>query len=122
MPTDFDEEKQKKALADIRIEEEEQLVQMLAESKYGVPYVNMDRLGVDNESLRAISEKDARDLEIGPFKLSGKNIYIAVLRPTKELLSKLKEELTRKNLVPAFYMASHASIKKIWEISYFTCT
>ena len=115
MPTDFDEEKQKKALADIRIEEEEQLVQMLAESKYGVPYVNMDRLGVDNESLRAISEKDARDLEIGPFKLSGKNIYIAVLRPTKELLSKLKEELTRKNLVPAFYMASHASIKKIWE-------
>ena len=113
--TDFDDEGQKKELSDIRRDEEEQLVQMLAASKYGIPYVDMSRLGVDNESLRTISEKDARELKIGPFKLSGKNIYIAVLRPTKELLSKLKEELEGKNLVANFFMASHASIEKIWE-------
>ncbi len=115
MPTVFDEEKQKKQLDDLHREEEEQLVQMLAESKYGMPYVDLARLGVDNEGLRAISEKDARDLKVGPFKLSGKNLYIAILSPTKDLLTKITEEVSRKNLVPIFYMASHTSINKIWE-------
>jgi len=115
MPTVFDEEKQKKQLDDLHREEEEQLVQMLAESKYELPYVDMSRLGVDNEGLRAISEKDARAWQVGPFKLSGKNLYIAVLAPTKDLLSKITEEIARKNLVPAFYMASHTSLNKIWE-------
>ena len=115
MATDFNEEKQNKQLADLRVEEEEQLVQVLAESKYNIPYVNMSRLGVDNEAIRAVDEKDARELNVGPFKLSGKNIYIALLRPSPDLISKLKEEMKRKNLVPTFYMASHASINKIWE-------
>ena len=115
MVTTFDEEKQKKQLDDLRREEEEQLVQVLAESKYNMPYIDMSRLGVDNEGLRAIDEKEARDLKVGPFKLSGKKIFIAVLSPSKELLSKLKEEMERKNLVPSFFMASHFSINKIWE-------
>ncbi|HNW71407.1 MAG TPA: GspE/PulE family protein [Candidatus Paceibacterota bacterium] len=113
--TDFDEEKQQKQLEELRKQEEEQLVQVLAESKYGLPYVDMSRLGIDNESLRAISEKDARDLKVGPFKLSGKNIYIAILSPSEDLLSKLKEEMARKDLTPLFYMASHYSVNKIWE-------
>ena len=115
MTTDFDDEKQNKQLDDIHKEEEEQLVQMLAESKYGLPYVDMSRLGVDSEGLRAISEKDAHDLNVGPFKLSGKNIFIGVLSPSDSLLSKLREEMERKNLVPTFYMISHSSLNKIWE-------
>ena len=115
MATDFDEEKQNKQLDDLRKEEEEQLVQILAESKYNLPYVDMSRLGVDSEGLRAIDESDAHKLNVGPFKLSGKNIYIGVLSPSKDLLSKLKEEMERKKLVPTFYMISHSSLKKIWE-------
>lgn len=115
MATDFDEEKQNKQLEDLRREEEEQLVQVLAESKYNLPYVDMSRLGVDSESLRAISEKDAHALNVGPFKLSGKNLFIGVLSPTKDLLSKLKEEMEGKGLVSTFYMISHASLNKIWE-------
>ena len=115
MTTDFDEEKQNKQLSDLQREEEEQLVQVLAESKYNLPYVDMSRLGVDSEGLRAISEKDARELNVGPFKLSGKNIHIGILSPSKELLSKLTEEMERKNLVPTFYMISHASLNKILE-------
>ena len=115
MTTDFDEEKQNKQLSDLQREEEEQLVQVLAESKYNLPYVDMSRLGVDSEGLRAISEKDAHELNVGPFKLSGKNIHIGILSPSKELLSKLTEEMERKNLVPTFYMISHASLNKILE-------
>lgn len=115
MVQDFDEEKQKKQLEDLRKEEEEQLVQFLAESKYGLPYVNLYKLGIDNEALRAMSEKDARELNVGPFKLSGKNIYIGILSPSKDLLSKIEEEVKRHGLVPLFYMVSHASLNKIWE-------
>jgi type IV pilus assembly protein PilB len=115
MPTVFDEEEEKKRLADLHKEEEEQLVEMLAESKYGLPYVNLYRLGIDNEALRAITQKDAEALQIGPFKLSGKNIYIGLLSPTKDLMSRLEEEVKRKGLVPVFYMVSHASLNKIWE-------
>lgn len=111
----FDEEKQKKQLDELHLEEEEQLISVLAESKYDLPYVNLYRIGIDNEALRAISEREARENNIAPFKLSGKNIYIALHSPTDELKNKLKEEMERQSLDPIFYMASMASLKKVWE-------
>lgn len=112
---DFDEEKQNKQLDDLHREEEEQLVQFLAESKYNLPYIDLNRLGIDNESLRAISEKEAREMNIGPFRLTGKNIFIALRVPNDALINKLKEDMQRINLTPVFYMASSASLKKIWD-------
>lgn len=111
----FDEEKQNKQLEDIHKEEEEQLVATLAESKYGIPYINLYRLGIDNEALRAISEKDSREMNVGAFKLFGKNIFIALHTPTDSLMERLKEDMERRNLIPVFYMASTASIKKVWD-------
>ena len=60
MPNTFDEEKKNKRLEDLRKQEEEQLVASLAESKYGLPYIDLYRLGIDNEALRAISHEDAK--------------------------------------------------------------
>lgn len=110
----FDEDKQNKQLDELRRKEEEELVSVLAESKYGLPYVDLYRLGVDNEALRYINEKDAHDLKVAPFKLSGKNIFIALRSPTKELQDKLTEEMARSNLISKFYMASGASLEKVW--------
>ncbi len=111
----FDEEKQEKQLDDLRKQEEEQVVATLAESKYGLPYIDLHRLGVDNEALRAIPEKESRDLKVAPFKLFGKNIFIALHTPSEELIKKLKEDIERKGLVPVFYMASTASLNKVWD-------
>ena len=111
----FDEEKQNKQLDDLRKQEEEQLVATLAESKYNLPYIDLYRLGIDNEALRAISEKDSREMNIAPFKLFGKNIFIALHTPSEELEKRLKEDMERKSLVPTFYMASTASINKVWD-------
>ena len=110
----FDEEKQNKQLADLRKQEEEELVATLAESKYKLPYIDLSRLGIDNEALRAISEKDARELKVAPFKLFGKNIFIAVRSPSDDLLAKLKDQIERENLIPTFYMVSLASLEKVW--------
>lgn len=111
----FDEEKQNKQLDELRKEEEEQLVASLAESKYGLPYIDLYRLGIDNEALRAISETDAREMNVAPFKLFGKNIFIAVRSPNEDLFKRLKETVERINLVPEFYMASNASLNKVWD-------
>jgi type IV pilus assembly protein PilB len=111
----FDEEKQNRQLEDLRKQEEEELVATLAEEKYNLPYIDLYRLGIDNEALRAISEKDSREMNVGAFKLFGKNIFIAVRSPSEDLFKKLKDEMERKSLVPTFYMASTASINKVWE-------
>ena len=112
--SDFDEEKQNKELDELHKEEEEELVAMLAESKYKLPYIDLARLGVDNEALRAISEKDCQEKKIAPFKLFGKNIFIAVRLPSEELLANLKDQMEREGLKPTFYMVSMASLEKVW--------
>ncbi len=112
---DFDEDKQNKQLDDLHKQEEEELVSTLAESKYHMPYIDLYRLGVDNEALRAISEKEAREMNVAPFKLFGKNIFIAVRTPSDDLFKNLKETMARKDLVPTFYMVSHASLQKVWD-------
>lgn len=111
----FDEEKQNRQLDDLRKQEEEQLVATLAESKYGLPYIDLYRLGIDNEALRSISEEDSRSMNVAPFKLFGKNIFIALHSPSDELIKKLKDDMERKSLVPVFYMASTASVNKVWD-------
>jgi len=112
---DFNEEKQNKQLDELHKKEEEQLVATLAESKYGLPYIDLSRLGIDNEALRAISEKDCRELNVAPFKLFGKNIFIALRSPNDDLIKRLKEDMERHSLVPTFYMASLASLNKVWD-------
>ncbi len=113
--TDFDEEKQKKQLDDLYKQEEEDLVASLAETKYKLPYINLYQVTIDNEALRTMPEKDALEMKVAPFKLSGKNVFVAVRSPGEDLLKGLKEIIARSGLIPVFYMASNASLRKVWE-------
>jgi type IV pilus assembly protein PilB len=122
MTVQFDDEKQKKNIEDLRKQEEEDLIQILAEAKYGVPPINLLGVLIDNEALRAIPEKDAISLEIAPFKIIGRNIHVAVRSPQPEKLESLVAFFGEHNLTPHFYMASLTSLQKAWdrykEISY----
>src|SRR3989338_6918707 len=111
----FDEEKQNKQLDDLYKKEEEQLVASLAESKYNLPYIDLYRIGIDNEALRSIPEAEAREMKVAPFKLFGENIFIAVRSPSDNLFKKLKDEMERHSLKPTFYMVSNASLNKVWD-------
>jgi len=118
----FDDEKQKKNLDDLRKQEEEDLVQTLAEVRYGVPPINLSGIVIDNNALRSIPEKDAISLEIAPFKLVGRDVHVAVRSPQPEKLESLKTYFTDHEYIPHFYMASLGSLEKAWgrykEISY----
>lgn len=111
----FDEEKQEKELADLRKKEEEDLIKILAEEKYKISYINLSEIPIENDALRVITEKEAVEKEIAPFKILGKDVHIAIKSPNEEKMKSLKKILLEKGHVPHFYMASKASLEKVWE-------
>ncbi len=114
MTIQFDEEKQNKKLDELRKQEEEDLVSILAASKYNIPYINLASMLIENEALRVITEKEARELQVAPFKINGKKVHIAVKSPDSDTTTLLKKDLTDKGYTPVFYMASTASLEKVW--------
>ncbi len=110
----FDEDNSTKQLADLRKNEEEDVVSILAANKYGMPYINLAPIIVENDALHYIGEKEARELGVAPFKVLGKNIHIAIRTPENPALSELTEELRVKTMIPTYYMASQASLEKVW--------
>jgi len=111
----FDDEKQKRKLAEIRKVEEEDLVNILASEKYNMPSIDLASVIIENEALRYVSEKEAREIGVAPFKILGKNIHIAVKSPQKEIMEELKTKLEEKGYAPIFYMASQSSLEKVWK-------
>ncbi len=122
MTIQFDDEKQNKSLSDLQKKEEEELIEALAIPKYGIPSINLHNMPIENAALLSITEKEAREQEIGPFRITGKNLHIAVRSPQKEKLKELSTYFSKKKFIPHFYMASFSSLEKVWdrykEISY----
>jgi len=115
MSITFDDDKQKKNLVDLRRQEEEDLVDVLAEARYNVPPIHLSGMPIDNDALRTIEEKEARNLAVAPFKLLGKDIHVAVHSPQPDTLENLTKYFTDHDYIPHFYMASIASLEKAWE-------
>lgn len=111
----FDEDKSTKELDELKKQEEEELVQILAEQKYGIPFVDLKNMPIENEALRYVSEKDAREWQLAPFKILGKNLHIAIRTPERREVEAFGHDLQQKGITPHFYMASLASLEKVWE-------
>ena len=115
MAITFDDDKQNKNYLDLRKQEEEDLVDTLAQARYGVPPVHLANIPIENDALRTIEEKEARAEEVAPFKLLGKDIHVAVRSPQPDKIENLTKYFTDREYVPHFYMASTASLEKAWE-------
>ncbi|MFT5280784.1 MAG: type IV pilus assembly protein PilB [Flavobacteriaceae bacterium] len=102
-----------KKIADMKLNEEEELVQILAEAKYDLPYINLAGALIENEALRYVDEEDAKKYEVAPFKVHGKDIYLAIRSPMRPGLQKVIAAIERKKYKTKIYMASQASIQKI---------
>ncbi len=115
MTIKFDDEKQQKELNDLKKNEEEELVKMLAETKYDIPYINLSTVVIENDALRTVEEKEALKEEIAPFKILGKAVHVAVRSPQPDNITKWKEFFENHGYIPHFYMASLGSLTKAWE-------
>lgn len=111
----FDDEKEEKKLELLRIVEEEELSKTLAETKYHIPYVDLGKVVLENEALKAIPEDRAKELEVAPFNIAGRKLLIAVRAPERTGLKGLEEDLKRNGYIISWFMASRASLEKAWQ-------
>ncbi|PIQ68748.1 MAG: hypothetical protein COV91_02615 [Candidatus Taylorbacteria bacterium CG11_big_fil_rev_8_21_14_0_20_46_11] len=110
----FDDDKQKKELAEIRQIEEEELIKLLAE-RHEIPYINLIPLPIENDALRLVPETEARLAKIAPFGITGKKINVAVFSPDTEETRLAIENLTKAGYIVTVYMASTRSLEKVWK-------
>ena len=111
----FDDEKQNKNLADLQKQEEEDLVQTLAEARYGVPPVHLASMPIENDALRLIDEAEARKEQVAAFKLLGKDVHVAMRSPQPDNIANWTKFFKDREYIPHFYMTSLASLEKAWE-------
>lgn len=111
----FNDEKDAKKLEILHLEEEEALARVLAETKYHIPYVNLGKVVLENEALKAVPEDRARELEVAPFNIASRKLLIAVRAPEHSGLKSLEEDLKREGYVVSWFMASRASLEKVWQ-------
>jgi len=110
----FDEEEQQKRLKELRDGEEENLIASLAGSTYGISYIDLTAQSIDNDAIRLLTEDEAKSMEVGPYKLIGKKLFLAVRSPVADGAIKAKSILEAKGFVVTFVMASRKSIEKVW--------
>lgn len=111
----FDDEKQSKLAQSLYSQEEEQLVQSLASSKYNVPYIDLTKVTIENAALSVVPENIAKTIGLAPFSIAGKKLSIGVQSPTRAEVVTFLENLKQKGFVLDVYMVSTASLKKVWE-------
>jgi len=119
----FDDEKEKRELADVRESEEEDLIQFLAE-KHGLPYINLIPLSIENDALRLVTEAEARAAKLAPFAINGKKVGVAMFTPNTPAVQAALHKLTVAGYAVELYLTSTKSLEKAWghytEISHAT--
>jgi type II secretory ATPase GspE/PulE/Tfp pilus assembly ATPase PilB-like protein len=112
MPVAFNDEQQNKNLAELRKEEEEELVKLLSD-KYNLPYIDLRGIAPEPDAMMYLQEEEARVAEVAPFKLVGKKLYIATVSPSAEKLEPVLRPLENKGAELVLFLCSHASLEHV---------
>ncbi len=106
----FNDEKQNNQLADLRKDEEEELVKILSD-KYNLPYIDLRGLAPEPDALLILKEDESRAAGLVAFKLVGRKLYVATLSPENEKMEALLKPLEENNYELLLFMCSHASLE-----------
>ena len=109
----FDEDKQKRKIADLLHQEEEDLVQILS-GKYRIEYINLSATPINADALRLINEQRAKETMTACFAMIDKKVKIATRNPENEKVVALVNELKEKGYYPELYITSTQSLEKAW--------
>jgi len=110
----FKEDKQTKHLNELHAKEAEELTQVLA-PKYNLPYIDLSKLSINTDALHLITETEARTGKIAPFKVTGKNLFVAAASPNLPQTQKVLAELRNKNFNITTYLVSEISLERALE-------
>lgn len=113
MTVQFNEDKQKQKLEELREQEEEGLAQVMSK-RYGLPYIDLGVNPINIDALRIIKELEAKEAEAAAFNVINKKISLAVVSPNNPKTVALVENLKDRGYVPNLFMVSHQSLEKVW--------
>ncbi|PIR46250.1 MAG: hypothetical protein COV07_04465 [Candidatus Vogelbacteria bacterium CG10_big_fil_rev_8_21_14_0_10_45_14] len=108
-------EQEEKQLEDLKKEEAEELSKLLA-VKYGLPYLDLTTVAINTDALRQIDEPMARSAKVAAFRISGRNLSLAVFAPKSDTLPAIVEGLARKNYKVEMFMVSEESLARAWAL------
>ncbi len=110
----FDDDSKNEKLSNLRKQEEEEFLQVMS-GKYGVQYINLSGFAVNISAVQLLKEDIARAALVAPFQLAGKKLDVAVFSPTQENTKEVIASLAERGYKIELYVASHASLEKVWE-------
>ncbi len=114
MDLPFDTNVEAERIAETRLREEEDLMQILSQ-KYGLPYADLALVDVDVEALRTIPEAQARAAEAAGFRRVANELSVAVHNPNNPILAKVLEDLKERDFVVKQTLVSTKSLEKAFE-------
>lgn len=98
-------------LAEAREREEEDVARILSE-KYGMTYVDLALIQIDNDALHLIKEEEAREAEVACFAKISKMLSLAVHNPNNPLLAKRIEDLAARGFEVQQFLVSEKSLER----------
>jgi type IV pilus assembly protein PilB len=104
--------KQLEKLEELKKQEEEESIQILSD-KYGLPYIDLRGLSPEPEAMQTITEEEAIEASVAPFKMVGKKLFIATPTPTSPAVEKLLRPLEDKGIQLTLFMCSHSSLDHV---------
>jgi len=111
---DFDEKKQDKRIEEMRKNEEEDVIKILA-SRYGYSYLNLGTIAINSDALKIVNEEEARESSIAVFNIVNKKIQVAILSPNNDKTVSIIKRLTDQGYMPTIFMVSKKSLEKAWQ-------
>ena len=109
----YHEEEQNKLLSELRTNEEESLVQKIADD-IGIPYYDLTGISINTDALRLVDEATARKAEMAVFAMTGKKIDVALKSPTNPDAIEVLSKLEKSEYETTLYMVSTRSLEKAW--------
>ena len=109
----INDDKEEKELSEVKVTEEEDLIQFLAE-KHGIPYINLSLFPIENDALRLVGEEEARRSKLAPFAINGKKVSVAIFTPNTEEVQATLKKLETAGYQIDLNMASTKSLEKAW--------
>ena len=110
----FDNTKQAKRIEEIKRREEESFVARVAESA-GLPYIDLSGVPIETDALVVVPEDEARRAALAPFKITGKNLYVAVKSTNLPETQAVLDRLAREDYQLGVHLVSNHSLAKAWE-------
>ena len=113
MTITFDDSKSNQRLKNLRQQEEEDLVNLLAE-KYEIPYIDLSGNPINTDALKIIPPEVAQAAKLAIFDMVGKKLKVALLSPRKEETLAVLKDLDTRGYVVNQYIVSNKSLDKAW--------